>query len=80
MEPVNPAPSIHALAPRAVRSHMSCYSTLLGCSRLPVLCFAGCQGGAHFFELANKMSLSPDEYMTVQKIYAGWSLFAPSRR
>ena len=31
--------------------------------------------GAHFFELANKMSLSPDEYMTVQKIYAGWSLF-----
>src|SRR5262245_38034852 len=31
--------------------------------------------GAHFFELANKMSLSPAEYMTVQKIYAGWSLF-----
>jgi hypothetical protein len=31
--------------------------------------------GAHFFELANKMSLSPDEYMTVQKIYAGWSFF-----
>jgi len=31
--------------------------------------------GAHFFELANKMSLSPAAYMTVQKIYAGWSLF-----
>jgi hypothetical protein len=31
--------------------------------------------GAHFFELANKMSLSMAEYMTVQKIYAGWSLF-----
>jgi len=31
--------------------------------------------GAHFFELANKMSLSSDEYMTVQKIYAGWSFF-----
>jgi hypothetical protein len=31
--------------------------------------------GAHFFELANKMSLSPAEYMTVQKIYAGWSFF-----
>jgi hypothetical protein len=31
--------------------------------------------GAHFFELTNKMSLSPVEYMTVQKIYAGWSFF-----
>jgi hypothetical protein len=30
---------------------------------------------AHFFELANKMFLSPAEYMTVQKIYAGWSFF-----
>ena len=29
--------------------------------------------GAHFFELASKMALSPAEYMTVQKIYAGWS-------
>jgi len=32
-------------------------------------------GGAHFFELANKLSMSQPEYMTVQKIYAGWSLF-----
>jgi hypothetical protein len=32
-------------------------------------------GGAHFFELANKMSMSQPEYMTVQKIYAGWSFF-----
>jgi hypothetical protein len=31
--------------------------------------------GAHFFELTNKMSLSPVAYMTVQKIYAGWSFF-----
>jgi hypothetical protein len=31
--------------------------------------------GAHFFELANKMSLSAAEYMTTQKIYAGWSFF-----
>jgi hypothetical protein len=31
--------------------------------------------GAHFFELANKMSMSPPDYMTVQKIYAGWSFF-----
>jgi hypothetical protein len=31
--------------------------------------------GAHFFELANKMSLSLSEYMTVQKIYVGWSFF-----
>ena len=31
--------------------------------------------GAHFFELANKMSLSTAEYMTAQKIYAGWSFF-----
>ena len=31
--------------------------------------------GAHFFELAIKMTLSPAAYMTVQKIYAGWSFF-----
>src|SRR5262249_5512474 len=31
--------------------------------------------GAHFFELANKMSLSTAEYMTTQRIYAGWSFF-----
>ena len=31
--------------------------------------------GAHFFELANKMSMSPPEYMTVQKLYAGWFFF-----
>ena len=31
--------------------------------------------GAHFFELANKMSLSTAEYMTTQKIYAGWCFF-----
>ena len=31
--------------------------------------------GAHFFELANKMSLSTAEYMTTQKIYAGWAFF-----
>src|SRR5262245_66115147 len=31
--------------------------------------------GAHFFELTNKMSLSPVAYMTVQKIYAGWAFF-----
>ena len=31
--------------------------------------------GAHLFELANKIYLPPAEYMIVQKIYAGWSLF-----
>lgn len=31
--------------------------------------------GAHFFEMSNKLNLSPAEYMTVQKIYAGWALF-----
>ena len=31
--------------------------------------------GTHFFELANKMSLSTAEYMTTQKIYSGWSFF-----
>jgi hypothetical protein len=30
--------------------------------------------GAHLFELLNKMALTPTEYLTVQKIYAGWSL------
>lgn len=32
-------------------------------------------GGAHVFELANKMDLPPDQYMTAQKIYAGWAWF-----
>src|SRR5215831_19386719 len=31
--------------------------------------------GAHLFELPNKVALTPTEYLTVQKIYAGWSLF-----
>jgi hypothetical protein len=31
--------------------------------------------GAHFFELPHKMALSPERYMTVQGIYAGWALF-----
>lgn len=31
--------------------------------------------GAHLFELPHKMALSPAEYMTVQRIYAGWQLF-----
>src|SRR5262249_5971146 len=39
-----------------------------------VLCLI--PAGAHFFELDNKMSLSTAEYMTTQKIYAGWSFFS----
>ena len=31
--------------------------------------------GAHLFERANKMALSPVDYMTVQQIYAGWAYF-----
>ena len=38
-----------------------------------VLCLI--PAGAHFFELVNKMSLSTAEYITTQKIYAGWSVF-----
>ena len=38
-----------------------------------VLCLI--PAGAHFFELVNKMSLSTAEYITTQKIYAGWSFF-----
>jgi hypothetical protein len=44
---------------------------------IAVLSVAMClvPAGAHFFEFANKMSMSQPEYMTVQKIYAGWSFF-----
>jgi len=44
---------------------------------LAILSVALCliPAGAHFFELGNKMSLSTAEYMTTQKIYAGWSFF-----
>jgi hypothetical protein len=31
--------------------------------------------GAHLFELLNKIGLPPAEYMIVQRIYTGWSLF-----
>src|SRR5262249_46125333 len=44
---------------------------------LAVISVAVCliPAGAHFFELANKVSLSTADYMTTQKIYAGWSFF-----
>ena len=44
---------------------------------LAVISVAFCliPAGAHFFELVNKMSLSTVEYITTQKIYAGWSFF-----
>jgi hypothetical protein len=32
--------------------------------------------GAHLFELPNKIGLGADAYFTVQRIYAGWALFA----
>jgi hypothetical protein len=32
-------------------------------------------GGAHFFELPNKIGLSRDHYFVVQAIYRGWALF-----
>jgi hypothetical protein len=32
-------------------------------------------GGAHFFELPNKIGLSQEQYFTVQAIYRGWALF-----
>lgn len=44
---------------------------------LAILTVAVClvPAGAHLFEMRNKMLLSPDSYMTVQAIYAGWALF-----
>ena len=32
-------------------------------------------GGAHFFELPNKIGMPQEHYFTVQGIYAGWALF-----
>jgi len=31
--------------------------------------------GVHLFELPNKISLSEEQYFTVQGIYRGWALF-----
>ncbi len=44
---------------------------------LAILAVAVCliPAGAHLFEMRNKLALSPDSYMTVQSIYAGWALF-----
>ena len=33
-------------------------------------------GGAHLFEMTHKLALSEQEYFIVQRIYAGWALFA----
>lgn len=46
-------------------------------SVLAILSVALClvPAGAHAFEMVNKLRLSPGDYMTVQKIYAGWALF-----
>ncbi len=32
-------------------------------------------GGAHLFELPNKIGLSQERYVVVQSIYRGWALF-----
>jgi hypothetical protein len=32
-------------------------------------------GGAHLFELPNKIGLAQDQYFIVQSIYRGWALF-----
>jgi hypothetical protein len=32
-------------------------------------------GGAHFFEMFNKLGLDQAQYFTVQNIYRGWALF-----
>jgi len=32
-------------------------------------------GGAHFFELANKIGLPQQQYFVGQQIYRGWALF-----
>lgn len=32
-------------------------------------------GGAHLFELPNKLGLAQDDYFVVQGIYRGWALF-----
>jgi hypothetical protein len=32
-------------------------------------------GGAHLFELPNKIGMSQDDYFAVQSIYRGWALF-----
>ena len=46
-------------------------------SLLAILAVAIClvPAGAHFFELPNKLALSPAEYMLVQRIYTGWAWF-----
>ena len=31
--------------------------------------------GAHLFELAGKLAMSPTDYMATQRIYSGWALF-----
>jgi hypothetical protein len=42
---------------------------------LLVLAVALVPGGAHLFELPNKIAMSPEQYMVVQSIYRGWELF-----
>jgi hypothetical protein len=44
---------------------------------LAIIAVAACliPAGAHLFELPNKISLPPEQYMIVQRIYTGWAWF-----
>jgi hypothetical protein len=49
--------------------------TLLSLAAVLAVAFCLIPAGAHFFELPNKMALPADQYMVVQRIYAGWAFF-----
>jgi len=57
---------------------MSMTPRLLSAVQLALLVFLGLTlipAGAHLFEMPGKMALTAQEYMIVQRIYAGWAFF-----
>src|ERR1700745_2195368 len=77
-ENVSKQPSLYHLRQEVSGRTMDKRNSVFSSVRLlTVVSVAFCliPAGAHFFELANKMSLSTAEYMTAQKIYVGWSFF-----
>jgi len=73
--PTNPRDRLKRGTSRRTQRWRGVRDVLRFCSIISVgICLV--PAGAHLFELPNKIGLAPADYMIVQRIYAGWWLFA----
>jgi hypothetical protein len=69
--PLDRASCLRANRPEACSMVLSCVRFLA----IVLTALALVPAGAHLFELPGKIALSQDDYLIVQEIYRGWSLF-----